>query len=55
MALSDIQKPGMHRRVERKVKRRGADAAGQRAAQRLLQVAGAEGQKAFRVGEEKTR
>src|SRR5713226_2916366 len=55
MALSDIQKPGMHRRVERKVKRRGADAAGQRAAQRLLQVAPAERQEAFRIGKEKPR
>src|SRR5271169_1237073 len=53
MRLRNIQESGIHRRVKRKVQRRRADTAGQRAAQRFLQVAAAERQKALGIGKEK--
>src|SRR5579863_5940490 len=53
VSLGNIQEPRFDRGVKREVQRRRTDTAGQGAAQRFLQVAGAEGKKAFGIGEEK--
>src|SRR5580704_751193 len=52
VSLCHVEKTRAHRCVKWKIQRRRADAARQRAPERLLQVASAEGKQALRIREE---
>ena len=54
MRFRGVEETRAHRRVEREIQRRRADAAGQRAAERFLEVASPKRQETFRIREEKT-
>jgi len=53
MGFRRIEKASIDRSIEWEVQRRGADATGERAAQRFLEISGAKRKEAFGVRKEK--
>ena len=55
MGFREVEEACMDRSIEGEIQRRGADAAGERASQRFLQVTAAERKQTFRIGKEEPR